>query len=197
MRIHAQSLQDLCHTKKETSFLLTNGNSKISKEDSMSSFVKISHLCGTSYWNTCKNPVLIRLPLATLEMATWKPSSRQLKNGSPSLHLMISSNTAWMLIINRWAVTKYLASNSTAKILPSVNSEKKLSVQATTYTWTTNCQKQNAYVSILILYVGMLFLFWIYGCWCSSAKCASHLNVDEWLQTLQCRIVSWLWMLNK
>ena len=31
MRIHAQSLQDLCHTKKETSFLLTNGNSKISK----------------------------------------------------------------------------------------------------------------------------------------------------------------------
>ena len=34
MRIHPQSLQDLCHTKKETSFLLTNGNSKISKEDS-------------------------------------------------------------------------------------------------------------------------------------------------------------------
>jgi len=35
--------------KKETSFLLTNGNSKISKEDSTSSFVKISHLYGTSY----------------------------------------------------------------------------------------------------------------------------------------------------
>ena len=34
--------------KKETSFLLTNGNSKISKEDSMSSFVKISHLYGTN-----------------------------------------------------------------------------------------------------------------------------------------------------
>ena len=49
MRIHARSLQDLCHTIKETSFLLTNGNSKISKEDSMSSFVKISHLCSTSY----------------------------------------------------------------------------------------------------------------------------------------------------
>ena len=49
MRIHAQSLQDLCHTKKGTSFLLTNGNSKITKEDSMSSFVKVSHLYGTSY----------------------------------------------------------------------------------------------------------------------------------------------------
>ena len=47
-----------------TSFLLTNGNSNISKEDSTSSFVKISHLYGTSYWSTCKNPVL---PLATLE----------------------------------------------------------------------------------------------------------------------------------
>jgi len=35
MRIHAQPFQDLCHTKQETSFLLTNGNSKISKEDSM------------------------------------------------------------------------------------------------------------------------------------------------------------------
>jgi len=35
--------------KKETSFLLTNGNSKISKEDSMFSFVTISHLYGTSY----------------------------------------------------------------------------------------------------------------------------------------------------
>jgi len=49
MRIHPQSLQDLCHSKKETSFLLTNGNSKISMEDSMSSFVKISHLNGKSY----------------------------------------------------------------------------------------------------------------------------------------------------
>jgi len=48
-KIHAQSLQDLCHTKKETSFLPTNGNSKTSKEESMSSFVKISHLYGTSY----------------------------------------------------------------------------------------------------------------------------------------------------
>jgi len=55
--------------KKETNFLPTNVNSKISKEDSMSSFVKISHLYGTNYWSTCKNPVLIRLPLATLEMA--------------------------------------------------------------------------------------------------------------------------------
>jgi len=49
MRIHAQSLQDLCYTKKETSFLLTNGISKISKEDSMSSFVKISQPYGKSY----------------------------------------------------------------------------------------------------------------------------------------------------
>jgi len=36
MRIHAQSLQDLCQTKKETSFLLTNGNAKISNEDATS-----------------------------------------------------------------------------------------------------------------------------------------------------------------
>ena len=56
--------------KKKTSFLLTNVNSKISKEDSMSSFVKISHLYGTSYRSTCKHPVLIRFPLATLETAT-------------------------------------------------------------------------------------------------------------------------------
>jgi len=35
--------------KKETSFLLRNGNSKISKEDSTSPFVKVSHLYGTSY----------------------------------------------------------------------------------------------------------------------------------------------------
>jgi len=47
MKIHAQSLQDLCHTKKETSFLLTHG--KISKENNTSSFVKISHRYGTSY----------------------------------------------------------------------------------------------------------------------------------------------------
>jgi len=33
-RIHAQSLQDLCHSKNETSFLLKKGISKISKEDS-------------------------------------------------------------------------------------------------------------------------------------------------------------------
>jgi len=38
----------LCHTIKETCFILTNGISKISKEDSTSSFVKISHLYGTS-----------------------------------------------------------------------------------------------------------------------------------------------------
>jgi len=35
--------------KKETSFLLINGISKISMEDNTSSFVKISHLYGTSY----------------------------------------------------------------------------------------------------------------------------------------------------
>jgi len=39
-----------------------------------------------------------------------------------------------MLIINRWAVAKYLTTNSTAKILPSVNSETKRSMQVTTYT---------------------------------------------------------------
>ena len=43
-----QSLQDLCH-KKRNEFLLTNGNSNISKEDSTSSFVKISYLYGTSH----------------------------------------------------------------------------------------------------------------------------------------------------
>jgi len=101
------------------------------------------------------------------------------ENGSPSLHLMISSNTELMLIINRWAVAKY-KTNSTARILPSANSETKPPMQATIYTWITNSQKQNAYVSVLILYVGMLFLFWIYGCWRSSAKWASHLNRDEW-----------------
>jgi len=81
------------------------------------------------------------------------------ENGSPSFHLMISSNTELMLIINRWAVAKYSTTNSTAKILPSVNSETKCSMQATTYTCKTNCQKQNAYISVLLLYVGMLFLF--------------------------------------
>ena len=40
---------------------------------------------------------VILLPLATLEMAIQKLSSRHLKNGSPSLHLMISSNAELML----------------------------------------------------------------------------------------------------
>jgi len=83
---------------------------------------------------------------------------------------MISSNTELMLIINRWAVAKYLTTNSTARILPSANSETKCLMQATIDTWITNCQKQNAYASVLILYVGMLFLLWKYGCWRSSAK---------------------------
>jgi len=55
--------------------------------------------------------ILIHLPLATLEMAIQTPSLRHLKNGSPSLHLMISSNTELMLIVNRWAVAKYLTTN--------------------------------------------------------------------------------------
>jgi len=59
-------------------------------------------------------------------------------------------------------------SNSITKVLPSVNSEIKHSMQATTYIWTANCQNQNAYISLLIF--GMLFLFWINGCWCSNAK---------------------------
>ena len=46
---------------------------------------------------------------------------------------MIASNTELMLIINRWAVEKYLTTISTAKILPSVNSEIRHSMQATTY----------------------------------------------------------------
>ena len=50
-----------------------------------------------------------------------------------SLHLMISSNTELILIINRWTVTKYLTSNSTTKILPSMNSEIKQAMQAATY----------------------------------------------------------------
>jgi len=41
---------------------------------------------------------------------------------------MISSNTELMLIINRWAVAKYLTTNSTARILPSANSETKSKV---------------------------------------------------------------------
>ena len=65
---------------KKINEFLTNKR-ELKKEDSTSSFVKISHLYGTSYWSTCKNPVLIRLPLATLEMAIWKLSSRHLKMG--------------------------------------------------------------------------------------------------------------------
>ena len=192
MRIHAQSLQDLCHTKKETSLLLTNRNSKISKEDSTSSFLKISHLYGRSYWSTCKNPVVIHLPVAKLEMAIQKLSSRHLKNWSLSLHLMISSNTELMLSINRWAVAKYLTTNSTTKILPSVNSETKRPMQATIYTWITNYQKQNAHLGVLILHIGMLFLFWIDGCCRSSAKWAFHLNLVEWtlnIAMLKCFLI--------
>jgi len=43
-KIHAQSLQALRHTRKETSFLLTNRISKTSKADNVSLFVRISHL---------------------------------------------------------------------------------------------------------------------------------------------------------
>jgi len=64
-----------------------------------------------------------------------------------------------MFITKRWAVAKYLTTNSTAKILPSVNSETKCPMQATIHTGITNCQKQNAYVSVLIYCAGMLFLF--------------------------------------
>jgi len=136
----------ICVIQKRNEFLSNKWNSKISKEDSTSLIVKISHLYSTSYWSTCKNHVLIRLPLATLEIAIWKLNSRHLKNGSSSLHLMISSNTELMLIINKWAVAKYLTTNSTAKILPSVNSEVTRPMQATIYTWITNCQRQNVYV---------------------------------------------------
>jgi len=83
---------------------------------------------------------------------------------------MISSNTELMLTINRWTVAKYLTTNSTAKILPSVNSETKRPMQATIYTWITNCQKQNAYVSVLIL------------CW----NAFSVLNI--WLLAQQCKV---------
>ena len=43
-RIHAQSLQGLCHARKEASVLLTYGISKLSKADSISFFVRISRL---------------------------------------------------------------------------------------------------------------------------------------------------------
>ena len=69
-------------------------------------------------------------------------------------------------------------------LVSSVNSETKRPMQATIYTWITNCQKQNAYVSVLILHVGMLFLIWLYGCWHRSAKWASHLNLDEWTSNI-------------
>jgi len=49
--------------KKETNSLLTNGISKIWMADSTSSFVRISRLYCTSYWSTCKNPVLIHFLL--------------------------------------------------------------------------------------------------------------------------------------
>ena len=101
-KIHDQSLQGLCHTYRETSFLLTSGISKISKADSTSLFVRILYLYDTNYWSTCKNPVLTHLRPATPEMKIWKPSSRQQKNGLLSLHLTISSNTELILIINRW-----------------------------------------------------------------------------------------------
>ena len=48
-RIHGQSWQELCHTRKETNFLLTKGFSKISMADNTSSLVRISHLYGISY----------------------------------------------------------------------------------------------------------------------------------------------------
>jgi len=67
-------------------------------------------------------------------------------------------------------VAKYLTTNSTAKILPSVNSETKRPMQATIYTCITNCQKQNAYVSVLIL--------------CCNAF--SVLNI--WLLAQQCKV---------
>jgi len=110
---------------------------------------------------TCENPVLTHNSWYTRD-GNIKAKLKTTKNGSPSLHLMISSNTA-LLIINRWAVSQHSTSNPTAKIyLPWIL--KQNSMHATTYIWTANCQKQNAYVGVLILYVGM-FLFWIHGCW--------------------------------
>ena len=78
--------------------------------------------------------------------------------------------------------TLNLTSNYTTKILPSTNSEIKHSMQATTYIWTANCQKQNAYIRVLVLYVGMLYLFWITWLLAQQGKkCASHLNLNELL----------------
>jgi len=66
-------------------------------------------------------------------------------------------------------MAKYLTSNSTAKNSPSVNSEKKFNVSD--YLHLNNKLPEAKCIhKVLILYVGMLFLFWTYGCWCSSAK---------------------------
>ena len=81
---------------------------------------------------------------------------------------MIFSNTELMLIINRWAVAKYLTTNSTAKILPSVNSETKRPMQTTIYTWITKCKRKC--IRVLIL------------CW----NAFSVLNI--WLLAQQCKV---------
>jgi len=147
MRIHAQSLQDLCHTKKETIFLkklLDLKNIDVRQhvfvcEDLTPLRYKLLRYMQKSCYDTFTS--------CYTRNGNIKLSSKHLKNGSPSLHLMISLNTELMLIINRWAVAKYLTTNPAAKILPSVNSETKRPMQATIRTWTTNWQKQNAYVS--------------------------------------------------
>jgi len=83
---------------------------------------------------------------------------------------MISSNTELMLIIHRWAVAKYLTTNSTARILSFVNSETKRPMQVTIYTWITNFPKQNA-----CKYVNFI-------CWNTFSV------VNIWLLAQQCKV---------
>jgi len=119
--------------KNETSFLLTNG--------------KLKNIEGRQHVFVCEDltPLRYKLLKYMQKSCSDRFTSCYTLNGNIKAKLKTSEKCITVTspddlfkhgieIINRWAVTKYLTTNSTAKILPSVNSETKRSLQATPYT---------------------------------------------------------------
>jgi len=178
-RNHAQTLQGLRHTRKETTFLLTKGISKTSKADSTARLCLWgSHtskvqttLCGTSsvvkypllnwkvgwsihgHWVNCRSTSCARVftqnRLCRGQISgSGLPLTAVTKNNKKK-HTEVRAKILFWYIYHLLHPKKYSATKFAEKILDSVNSEIKHSMQATTSAWTTNCRKQNAYVCVI------------------------------------------------
>jgi len=130
MRLHAQSLQDLCHTKEETSFF-TN------KRD-------LKNIDGRQHVFVCDDFTPLRYKLLKYMQKSCSDTFTACYTRNGNMKAKFKTSEKWVTVtspddlfkngidvdINRWAVEKYLTTNSTANILPSVNSETKRPMQA-------------------------------------------------------------------